>query len=154
MVLLRVAIIMALGLCSIVSMADIECIEKDGSSVSCGASFVAPLPMQTGVAKEAEKPRTMTATIGKGYTLQLAALDTEDAAMAFVANLAAGDLDGFQIFRTITKGRAWNIVTWGRFSTAREAAKAWADHQKDYPNIKPWVRSINTLVRNAISASR
>lgn len=87
-----------------------------------------------------------------GYTMQLGAFSDEPQLQAFVVAHSLGNLPVRQ-FRSLSKDRYWQVLTWGEFDSPDEARKAWNAIAKQYPGVEPWVRAVSSLDNAADAAA-
>ncbi len=85
----------------------------------------------------------------KGYTLQLAALDTQREVKQFIARF---QLQGKPLVRTHTQSRnkTWYVLTTGLFANRAAAERAGQELSSSYPGLAYWVRSLQSLRAVAI----
>jgi septal ring-binding cell division protein DamX len=78
------------------------------------------------------------------YTLQLAAFEDTAQLKAFIDQHRLADL-GVRQFQSYSKKQHWQLLVWGAFESPAKAREAWRAIAPQYPGIKPWVRSMNSL---------
>lgn len=87
-----------------------------------------------------------------GYTMQLGAFSDEPQLQAFVAAHSLANLPVRQ-FRSFSKEKYWQVLTWGEFESPDEARNAWNAIAKQYPGVEPWVRAVSSLDNAADAAA-
>ena len=83
--------------------------------------------------------------VPKGYTVQLAALESREQVDKFIAHFKLNDLR-LNYYRTQQDGRIWHVLAWGRFKTQEQALEGWSQQSQTHPGIKVWIRSIKSLL--------
>lgn len=83
----------------------------------------------------------------QGFTLQLLAAANKNSAIKFLNGTVQAQR--MYLYQTQLKGKLWSIVVYGQYSTRANANAAIAKLPSELKQLKPWVKSINS-VKNAI----